>query len=41
MNLLQQLINGIVLGHAYALIAIGGTLLLCVAQNDAVDELLQ
>jgi branched-chain amino acid transport system permease protein len=32
MNLLQQLINGIVLGHAYALIAIGWTLLLGVAR---------
>lgn len=32
MNLIQQLINGIVLGHAYALIAIGWTLLLGVAR---------
>jgi len=32
MNLLQQLINGIVLGHAYALIAIGWTVLLGVAR---------
>ncbi len=32
MNLTQQLINGIVLGHAYALIAIGWTLLLGVAR---------
>lgn len=32
MNLLQQLINGIVLGHAYALVAIGWTLLLGVAR---------
>lgn len=32
MNLLQQLINGLVLGHAYALIAIGWTLLLGVAR---------
>lgn len=32
MNLLQQVINGIVLGHAYALIAIGWTLLLGVAR---------
>lgn len=32
MSLLQQLINGLVLGHAYALIAIGWTLLLGVAR---------
>jgi branched-chain amino acid transport system permease protein len=32
MNLIQQLINGIVLGHIYALIAIGWTLLLGVAR---------
>lgn len=32
MNLIQQLINGIVLGHAYALVAIGWTLLLGVAR---------
>ncbi|GGC82892.1 branched-chain amino acid ABC transporter permease [Chelatococcus reniformis] len=32
MNLAQQLINGIVLGHAYALIAIGWTVLLGVAR---------
>ncbi|AKQ54953.1 branched-chain amino acid ABC transporter permease [Bordetella hinzii] len=32
MNLAQQLINGLVLGHAYALIAIGWTLLLGVAR---------
>lgn len=32
MNLLQQLINGIVLGHTYALVAIGWTLLLGVAR---------
>src|SRR3546814_14362544 len=32
MNLVQQLINGLVLGHAYALIAIGWTLLLGVAR---------
>jgi branched-chain amino acid transport system permease protein len=32
MNLVQQLINGIVLGHAYALIAIGWTVLLGVAR---------
>lgn len=32
MNLAQQLINGIVLGHAYALVAIGWTLLLGVAR---------
>jgi len=32
MNLVQQLINGIVLGHAYALVAIGWTLLLGVAR---------
>ena len=32
MNLMQQLINGIVLGHAYALVAIGWTLLLGVAR---------
>jgi branched-chain amino acid transport system permease protein len=32
MNLIQQLINGIVLGHAYALIAIGWTVLLGVAR---------
>jgi len=32
MNLTQQLINGIVLGHAYALVAIGWTLLLGVAR---------
>lgn len=32
MNLTQQIINGIVLGHAYALIAIGWTLLLGVAR---------
>jgi len=32
MNLLQQLINGIVLGHAYALVAIGWTVLLGVAR---------
>lgn len=31
-NLIQQLINGIVLGHAYALVAIGWTLLLGVAR---------
>ena len=33
MNLLQQLINGLVLGHAYALVAIGWTLLLGVARQ--------
>jgi branched-chain amino acid transport system permease protein len=32
MNLVQQLINGIVLGHAYALVAIGWTVLLGVAR---------
>lgn len=32
MNLAQQIINGIVLGHAYALVAIGWTLLLGVAR---------
>lgn len=32
MNLTQQLINGIVLGHAFALVAIGWTLLLGVAR---------
>lgn len=32
MNLTQQVINGLVLGHAYALIAIGWTLLLGVAR---------
>jgi branched-chain amino acid transport system permease protein len=32
MNLLQQVINGLVLGHAYALVAIGWTLLLGVAR---------
>ena len=32
MNLMQQLINGLVLGHAYALVAIGWTLLLGVAR---------
>ena len=32
MNLSQQLINGLVLGHAYALVAIGWTLLLGVAR---------
>jgi branched-chain amino acid transport system permease protein len=32
MNLLQQIVNGIVLGHAYALIAIGWTVLLGVAR---------
>src|SRR6185369_10644666 len=32
MNLTQQLVNGIVLGHAYALVAIGWTLLLGVAR---------
>jgi branched-chain amino acid transport system permease protein len=32
MNLVQQLVNGIVLGHAYALIAIGWTVLLGVAR---------
>jgi len=32
MNLTQQIINGLVLGHAYALIAIGWTLLLGVAR---------
>lgn len=32
MNLTQQLINGLVLGHAYALVAIGWTLLLGVAR---------
>lgn len=32
MNLLQQLVNGLVLGHIYALIAIGWTLLLGVAK---------
>lgn len=32
MNLVQQLINGVVLGHAYALIAIGWTVLLGVAR---------
>lgn len=32
MNLTQQIINGIVLGHAYALVAIGWTLLLGVAR---------
>ena len=32
MTYLQQIINGIVLGHAYALVAIGWTLLLGVAR---------
>ena len=32
MNLLQQIINGLVIGHAYALVAIGWTLLLGVAR---------
>lgn len=32
MNLIQQIVNGIVLGHAYALIAIGWTVLLGVAR---------
>ena len=32
MNLLQQVLNGLVLGHAYALVAIGWTLLLGVAR---------
>jgi branched-chain amino acid transport system permease protein len=32
MNLLQQVINGLVMGHAYALVAIGWTLLLGVAR---------
>ena len=32
MNLVQQLINGLVLGHAYALVAIGWTVLLGVAR---------
>lgn len=32
MNLVQQLVNGIVLGHAYALVAIGWTVLLGVAR---------
>ncbi len=32
MNLAQQLVNGLVLGHAYALVAIGWTLLLGVAR---------
>lgn len=32
MNLTQQLVNGIVLGHAYALVAIGWTVLLGVAR---------
>ena len=32
MNLVQQLINGLILGHAYALIAIGWTVLLGVAR---------
>ncbi|NYT62767.1 branched-chain amino acid ABC transporter permease [Alcaligenaceae bacterium] len=32
MNLIQQLVNGLVLGHAYALVAIGWTLLLGVAR---------
>jgi branched-chain amino acid transport system permease protein len=32
MNLTQQLVNGVVLGHAYALIAIGWTVLLGVAR---------
>ncbi|TAM33589.1 MAG: branched-chain amino acid ABC transporter permease [Burkholderiaceae bacterium] len=32
MNLTQQLINGLVIGHAYALVAIGWTLLLGVAR---------
>jgi len=32
MNLTQQIVNGIVLGHAYALVAIGWTLLLGVAR---------
>ncbi|MFN5881802.1 MAG: branched-chain amino acid ABC transporter permease, partial [Burkholderiales bacterium] len=32
MNLTQQLINGLVLGHAYALVAIGWTVLLGVAR---------
>lgn len=32
MNLIQQLINGLVIGHAYALVAIGWTLLLGVAR---------
>lgn len=32
MNLLQQFVNGVVLGHAYALVAIGWTVLLGVAR---------
>ena len=32
MNLLQQILNGLVMGHAYALVAIGWTLLLGVAR---------
>lgn len=32
MNLVQQLINGVILGHAYALVAIGWTVLLGVAR---------
>ncbi|MFL6660650.1 MAG: ABC transporter permease subunit, partial [Rhizobacter sp.] len=32
MNLTQQVINGLVLGHAFALVAIGWTLLLGVAR---------
>ena len=32
MNLSQQLINGRVMGHAYALVAIGWTLVLGVAR---------
>lgn len=32
MNLLQQVLNGLVMGHAYALVAIGWTLLLGVAR---------
>ena len=32
MNLTQQLVNGLVLGHAFALVAIGWTVLLGVAR---------
>ena len=32
MNLLQQVLNGLVMGHAYALVAIGWTVLLGVAR---------
>ena len=32
MNLLQQIVNGVIIGHAYALVAVGWTMLLGAAR---------